>query len=363
MKKIYLLKARQHNSEHYVGVVSARDLVKLATRVEVETEQEAQRPIKKKRLNEIAEFINNEGTISTSVVIGTSGDKIKVYKEDNSNELFYIEFPETEAEFEQYKNTIDIMDGQHRLFSFLPEYCRLAEPVDFEIAFQMYVTPTMKERRLIFKNTNEKQEKVTPNLLMWFRSRLHLLTGKEAAYHPVVELLSSENCSPLRGRIIMGAENITGGLKAQQIINILDKTDIQNICGEPLDEYKMLSLISEYLAGWEKAVGAKIADRDKRYPPFSKIAGLKFMLYMLPTFYRQAKNDKAKLTKEYVSNKINVLFSTDGFEPKDLFDPSSKLVENIGSNPFSDETTITKLAKDWSAKLENISSDDFDPLA
>ena len=37
--------------------------------------------------------------------------------------------------------------------------------------------------------------------------------------HTVVELLNTEASSPLKGKIIMGAEKITGGFKAEQIIN------------------------------------------------------------------------------------------------------------------------------------------------
>ena len=67
----------------------------------------------------------------------------------------------------------------------------------------MYITPTLRERRLIFKNTNEEQKQVASNLLLWFRKQLGMLTDKEKAYHPVVELLNNESCSPLKNRIIM----------------------------------------------------------------------------------------------------------------------------------------------------------------
>ena len=105
----------------------------------------------------------------------------------------------------------------------------------------------MRQRRLIFKNTNEKQQKVDSNLLMWFREKLNMLNEKEQTYHPLVSLLNSESCSPLKGRIIMGVEKVTDGLKAGQIITILDKNDIKNIPGTPLTDEKMLTLVSEYL--------------------------------------------------------------------------------------------------------------------
>lgn len=198
---------------------------------------------------------------------------------------------------------------------------------------------------------------------MWFREKLGMLSGKEQTYHPVVNLLSSESCSPLKGRIIMGAEKITGGFKAQQVITILDKVDIISIAGGKLTDDKMLQLISSYLNGWEDAVGAKIIDRDKDISPFSKIAGLRFMILMLPAFYDQAVNEKEKLSHEYVSRKLKALFGNEGMEPRDLFDKNSDYIKNLGNNPFAGETSTTILAKDWIAKLKNSVSDAFDPLA
>lgn len=365
MKDIYLLEVIQHNMKRYVGTVSARDLVRLATKVELQAPQDAQRPINPKRLGEIADFVAADGTLSTSIVIGTSNSKLTV---ENANvkgvpNLYKMSFPETDDEFEDYKDSFDIMDGQHRLFSFLEDYCKLTDDETFEITFEMYINPTMREKRLIFKNTNEKQEKVASNLLMWFREKLNMLNEKEQSYHQVVSLLNTENQSPLKGRIIMGAEKITGGYKAEQIITIFDKYDIKNISTTPLDDQQMLKLISAYLCGWENAVGSKIVDRDKDLGAFSKVSGLRFMIIMLPTFFEQAMNDKSKFETDYIKNKINALFASEGMEPRDLFDKNSAYMKNLGSNPFSGETPITILAKDWSNKLRSLSSGSFDPLA
>lgn len=365
MKKVYLLEVVQHNLKRYVGKVDARELVRLATKVEMKAVQEAQRPVNPKRLDEIATFVSGNGTLSTSIVIGTTNDNLTVHPVEESavKNLYYMEFPETEAEFKKYKNSFDIMDGQHRLFSFLPEYRKLPEDDTFEITFEMYIKPTTRDRRVIFKNTNEKQEKVASNLLMWFREKLGMLYGKEKLYHSVVSLLNTEACSPLKGRIIMGAERITGGFKAQQVITILDKTDIIHITGNELDDDKMLQMISEYLSGWEDAVGAKIADRDKDLGAFCKISGLRFMILMLPAFYDQAVNEKQKFSREYISKKIKYLFKSEEMEAKDIFSKDSDYIKALGNNPYAGETPTTLLAKEWIAKLKNLAIKDFDPLA
>lgn len=366
MKKVYLQEVRQNNHVFYSGVLPGKDLVRLATTKEFNTPQDAQRPIDLKRVEEISLFIQNGGTISTSIVIGTCDkNKLIVHPTENPNipGLFYMEFPETEEEFNLYKNTFDIMDGQHRLFSFLPEIIKISDLTDFDISFEMYVTPTLRERQLIFKNTNEKQKSVASNLLLWFRQQLGMLSEKEKVYHPVVELLNNEACSPLKGRIIMGSEKITGGLKAEQIIAILNKAEIKYISGKELDDAKALTLISEYLSGWEDAVGSKIIDRDKTYGPLSKIAGFRFMILMLPAFYDKARIDRSSFTKDYVCKTIRELFAAYGMEAGDIFNQNSEYIKELGTNPFSGETPITKLATDWSNKLKNHSSDSFDPLS
>lgn len=364
MRTIYLLGVTQHNIKRYVGSVSAKELVRLATTVELNAVQEAQRPINEKRLSEIAEFVAADGALSTSIVIGTKDARLSVVPAGlGISNLYKMSFPETDAEFDEYKDAFDIMDGQHRLFSFLTNYCKLSDAVPFDITFEMYLQPTTRERRLIFKNTNEKQEKVASNLLMWFREQLDMLNEREQAYHPVVSLLNSENRSPLKGRIIMGAEKITGGLKAEQVITALHKSDIKNIATTPLTSDKMFSLLVEYLLGWEEAVGAKIVDRDQNLGAFSKMAGLRFMIQMLPAFFEQAKADRQLITKEYIKGKIESLFALDGLQPKDLFDKNGAYLTGLGTNPFSGETPITNLAKVWSNKLKSMSSGTFDPLA
>ena len=161
----------------------------------------------------------------------------------------------------------------------------------------------------------------------------------------------------------MGAERITGGIKAEQLITLLDKADIKNIAGAPLSDEKMLNLISNYLTGWEEAVGSKFIDRDKDLGAFSKIAGLRFMILLLPAFFDKALTDHKHFDSNYIKDTINTLFSNNGIAPRDVFDKDSDYFKNLGSNPFAGETPTTILAKEWANKLKHLSSGSFDPLA
>ncbi len=365
MKKVYLQKVKQNSHVYYSGVLPARDLVKLATRKEFDHPQDAQRPIDARRLEEISSFVYNDGSLSTSIVIGTCNkDRLVVKSEDvpGYGNMYYMEFPETLEEFDSYKDSFDTMDGQHRLFSFLPEYIKIDDYTDFDISFEMYETPTLRERQLIFKNTNEKQKSVPSNLLLWFRQQLGMLSEKEKLYHPVVELLNRETCSPLKGRIIMGAEKNSGGLKAEQIISILDKSDVKHLGAKELDDDQMLKLLSVYLSSWEAAVGTKFVDRDRKYGPFSKIAGFRFMILMLPTFYDKAVSDSIKWNQDNIKKVILDLFASKQMVPGDLFDKNSDYIKSLGGNPFGGETPITELAKMWSHALKSLASENFNPL-
>lgn len=63
MRKVYLFQVTQHNLKRYVGKADPRDLVRLATKVEMKVEQEAQRPVNPKRLEEIATFVSGNGSL------------------------------------------------------------------------------------------------------------------------------------------------------------------------------------------------------------------------------------------------------------------------------------------------------------
>lgn len=151
MKKIYLFKVTQHKVTRYQGKVEAKDLVRLATKVEMQAEQEAQRPINPKRVEEISSFVCGDGSLSSSIVIGTTNDNLTVHPVTGNpcKDLYYMDFPETDDEFDKMKDSFDIMDGQHRLFSFLPEYIKLSDDDQFEITFEMYIKPTTREKNHI----------------------------------------------------------------------------------------------------------------------------------------------------------------------------------------------------------------------
>ncbi len=193
MEIVYLQKIVQHSHECYIGKIDPRLLVRIATKIEMSATQEAQRPLSEKRVKEIASYVcDDNGILPNTITIATKDDRIKIHEDEDRPGEFYTRFPDKEAEFEAYKDAIDVMDGQHRLYSFLPEIRLISDTERYEIGFTLYDKPRLIERQKIFISCNEKQEKVSPNLLLWLKDKLAMITGDDKRYYDIASQLASE---------------------------------------------------------------------------------------------------------------------------------------------------------------------------
>ena len=136
MRKIYLQKITQHGVTSYCGKIDPRTLVRIAEKITMGEVQDAQRPLNKQRVKEIASYVNDSmGILPNTLTIASMSNKINIKKTDFDDNLYYCEFPDKEDEYEDYANAIDVMDGQHRLYSFLPDIDLLPANEPFEIGF------------------------------------------------------------------------------------------------------------------------------------------------------------------------------------------------------------------------------------
>lgn len=370
MIKLYLTKNVQHQVTSYTGSTSARALVRLAKNIEIATEQEAQRPLNGRKVQEVAQHVDsgNDGLLPGSIVIATVDERLKPQAYPDMPGLYYMDFPSTDDEFLAYAGTIEIMDGQHRLFSFKDAFRLLSDSEPFDLSFNMYIQPTLRERQIIFKVANEKQDKVSPNLLMWFRAVLNMLTGAEKEYQPLINLLNTENCSPLQGRIITAAQRITNGIKAQQLIKIFSKAKLSSLTlrKEPLNTPYRLKLICTYLKGWQLATGCKFSEPDREYGPLTKISGLRYIFLLLPTFYWAITKAKGQINETQFADMIKRLYQQLGTTPKEFFDPNSSFNQD---NPeslyaFRSEGGTTALADAHIEIIKGLDADDnYDPFS
>lgn len=367
MKKVILMEVQQYGQTFYMGKYDPRLLVQMTDQsIEVGTLQEAQRPLDKKHLQEIAEYVAppQKGLLPASILIATiQRDKLTVEYEQlpNGERVCYMMFPETPEELQRYANTIDTMDGQHRLFSFSPKYRHenLKDDMPYEITFSLFITPDLKTRQLLFTITNEKQKPVGSNLLLYLREKLNMLTSAEKTYYPLVQSLSKENASPLQGRIIMSAEKISKGYKAKELIKIFDKAKFGQFTlnNQPLTLDEQLKAVCTYLEAWEEFYHLSFARPGKE--TMTKISGLRYLLLLLPTFLEYCVNRQQQYTKDFVKSVIQRLQECKGLVgDQTLFD---------NSLDFRGEGATVKLAQDDAAALKaylaSHDSNGFNPFA
>lgn len=368
MKRLFLEKIVQGKTVFYVGKADPRDLVKMATKIEIGEVQDAQRPLNGRRVKEIAKYVGeDDGMLATSIVLATNTPDKLVIKQTNATTsdgvsvpMYYIEIPTTKAEFSEYENTIDVMDGQHRLYSFADDYRSIKDDVEYEVSISLFICPTTQERRLVFKNTNEKQEKVSNNLLMWFREKLGLLAGKEKTYYGLVSMLNTENASPLKGRIIMSAETVKYGIKATQLINVLDKAKIDNIIvnGQKLSDQNRLKMICTYLSAWEKVCGIDYNSPNPKVDgAATKMAGIRFVLLLLPTFWDKAITTQSTFNEAFIVGIINQLMTSSGYCDTELF------THDNTKGYYVSETATTTFAEHCEQIIKGLDNQGFNPLA
>lgn len=197
-------------------------MVKVAEKIEMGAVQDAQGPLIKKRVKSIANYVDGDkGILPNMLTIATKDQRFEVHESEELAGIYYIEFTEMDSEYVKFSNAIDVMDGQHRLYLFRPDICTLQKATSYEIGFTLYVLSSLDERRRIFIGCNEKQEKVSGNLLMWFRSKFNMLSNDEKKYYGLVTKLNNEY--PLSRHIIMSTEKIKNGIKASEVMKDLDK--------------------------------------------------------------------------------------------------------------------------------------------
>lgn len=368
MKKIYLVKTSQFNEESYTGSVDPRKLIKMADQsIDVGIVQDAQRPLDKRHIMDIADHVGKDrGMLPTSVIVGTKDKRLKVETEKSvdGKTLYYMMIPDTDSELKSFENTIDISDGQHRIFAFSDKYrnAELKNEDIYEVPVTFYIMPMLKTRQRLFYTTNAKQKSVPANLLMYLRDQLKLLNKDEETYLPLVRLLNSENTSPLKGRIIISAEHVNKGYKAKELVKILNKAKIDElglITAQQLTDSQLVQIISTYLNGWENRYQLSYGHPGKE--TMTKISGLRYILLLLPTFIEISLNSQKKFDDSFVEKTVKELEKAKGI---DIANDDTLFSDSLS---FRGEGATVKLAEDDAKTLKayvaNKKTSGFNPFA
>lgn|GEM_PF-617876 len=331
--KIKTIKYKQKGKNVYVFTADPNYIVKLVGIKDIsKSDENFQRPYDEKRIEEIRQYvlghdklykkgkdINAKGYIPNAIVLNLS----KKYTILEENGETFIDFPE-EKDLEVYDESIEVIDGQHRLLAFNDECKKHLAGEPYEMCFVALLALTSDEKKEIFMVLNERQKTVDKNILLRHKKLLHLLLEEEETRYEVISRLNSETDSPFSGRIIMSGEKIPHGIKATQIDEVLcsskamDKlTDSQNQISDK--NYKKLK---NYYEAWKNNY------KDiwfKKNNTMTKIAGIRFITLMFPY--------------------IHEVLSSKGDGKDFRVDAFSTIVKEIKDSHFNDEFDIKKANK------------------
>lgn len=361
MKRIILQRITQYDTICYQGKVDPRLLVKIATEVKVGEVQDAQRPLALKKMKDICKHVENKGILPNTLTLATSDNRLKINKLDvaTNEDLYYVDIPTELDEIKKYLNSIDVMDGQHRLYSFTHKDSAIDKNEIYEIGFILYETPTLDLRRKIFIICNEKQDKVSPNLLMWLRDKLKMLKSDETDLYYITSKLAESY--PLKDHIIMGAEKIANGCKAKEIMADLKKIDVLSFRinqARTLTNDEIIKILINYFIAWQRVVGFEFSiSSPKEAGVAVKMAGMKYMIYVLPAVWDYAFTERKAFTVEFCEDTLKKMISQLGVCCEDIF------VDKELNRYFQDRTQITALAERSREIIKKLGAQDFNPLA
>ena len=137
-------------------------------RREVKNDNYFQRPYDEKRISEIRNYLLGKdklykkgrevfsiGYIPNAIVINLS----KKFKIQRNKKDVFITFP-TNVKDKKFKNSIEILDGQHRLLAFDDETQKIIGNKNYEMCFVAFQGLSIDEKREIFMVLNERQKTV-----------------------------------------------------------------------------------------------------------------------------------------------------------------------------------------------------------
>lgn len=325
MPKIQALKYKQKDKDIYIFSADPGYIRKLVKISDIsKSDKNFQRPFDERRIREIKRYLLGEdklykkgrdvyakGFIPNSIVLNLSSK----YKITKNNDNFYIDFPE-KSNFKKYENTIEVIDGQHRLLAF-DEEC-MKELQNYKMCFVAFINLNENEKKEVFMVLNERQKTVDKNILLRQKKLLNLMLDEEETRYEIISKFNDDKSSPLYEKIIMAGEKIKYGLKAKQIDEIFEKSKIINklINSKGQVDDKRYKLILNYFNAW-KDVFEKIWFKGNS--TLTKISGFRFISYLFPSIF------------DILNNKEKKDFQVSAFK---------KIIEEIKNNYFNEEFNI-----------------------
>jgi len=330
MKKIKVLQYKQKDKDIYIFTSDPNYIKKLVKISDISKgDTNFQRPFDESRIKEIKRYILGEdklykkgkdiyakGYIPNSIVLNLS-NKYKITREKNN---VYINFP-ADSELGNYKNSIEIIDGQHRLLAFDDECKTKLKKLNtnYDMCFVAFTGLTNDEKKEVFMVLNERQKTVDKNILLRQKKLLNLLLEEEEIRYEIISKLNEDKKSPFNSKIVMAGERIKYGLKAKQVDEIFEYSKIINklIDSKGQINENKYQLLLNYFNAWEESYH-KIWFKNNN--TLTKISGFRFICFLFPYIYDilviNGKKDFKLVTLKKIIFELRDTYFNEGFDIK-----------------------------------------------
>lgn len=344
--KIKALKFSQKTKDIYVFAANPHYILQMVKiKSNTSGEEYFQRPYDENRVAEIKNYVLGKdklfkkgkditatGYIPNAIVINLNS----MFKLEERGDDFFISFPEANK-IKDFKNAIEIIDGQHRLLAFDKEVFEKLRDDIYQITFVAFFNLTMDEKREIFMVLNERQKSVSKNILLRHKKLLNLLLEEDETRYEVLSRLNADRDSPFFEKFIVGGEKIKYGIKIVEFDRDLNNSkaldDLINSSGQlRKDGYK---LIKNYFNAW-RVVFNNIWFMNNN--TITKMAGIRFMCHLFPSLYDILRNKDKNFKVEKFVQLIREIKS-------DYFDDNFNLKDERHLKSFLERGETIKLAK------------------
>ena len=319
--------------------------------------EEFNRPYDPKRVEEIKRYVAGKeklakegkedkkakGFIPNSPTLNFTS-KIKIKEADSRHVM--IEFPDTPSEMEKFKDSIEVIDGQHRLLAFKDPDPDFRDNEDYLMTFVAFEHLSMPEKKEVFMVLNDKQKAVERNILLRHKRLLNLLLNPDETRYELIMKLAQEDYSPFKGKIIIAGEKITRGIKLIQIDRILKKSGLVEQYLQKRDDIPEEAVrgLSKYYKAWKELYPDKWFTTGST---LTKASGIRFMTYLAPYVFEILQHIKGKASikkfQEIIQNLAPELYGWNMAEADKTFAYS-----------FRSENATVILARDMGNKLKEI---------
>ena len=242
-----------------------------------------QRDLDEKRAIEIAQYIDNGGTIPNSIVLSAQP----------AAELRIVGRGKT-MEFADTKGAFFILDGQHRVYGFSKARTRLRVPV------VVYNNLTRSDETRLFIDINTKQRPVPNALLLDIKSLAEIETDSEIVLREIFNSFDSKSSSALKN-LTARHDSATGKINRVTFKSAV-KPLLSNFPESSTD--RVFEILNNYLA----AVANHLADKSSE-PLLAKPVVFRAFVGLFPSIATRVKDRFAGLyTAENFEQVIGPIF-------------------------------------------------------